>query len=185
MVRTSWFSFFSYHENGEREYNQWVALLSFSKQNQRYDSHLSKVIWQQSNQPSWEHDNFQFEAQCQEFGVKHFILLHYNSPVSSIASTNVRIHLTQFSKLYGVICAASRTRNAKLSQHFTKANGSWGYNSFSTFKKNSLVSTGLVVKGWISPSRPTRIQLLPVLGDNSGEVLLAEEALVTSSESEV
>lgn len=108
-----------------------------------------------------------------------------HTPVSKMASTKVRIQRTQFSKLYGVICAASRTRKAKLSQHLTNANGSCAYNSFSTVRKNSFVSTGLVEKGWISPSRPTRIQLLPVLGDNSGEVLTTPEDLATSSESEV
>jgi hypothetical protein len=88
---------------------------------------------------------------------------HQNSVLATVwhllplrlASTNVRIQWTQFSKLYGVMWATSLMRNARLSQHFTNPYGSWGNNSRSWTILNWLTGSGRMVSGWMSPSRPT------------------------------
>jgi len=51
--------------------------------------------------------------------------------------------------------ATSLMRNARLSQHFTKPNGSWCNNSRSCTILNWLTGNGRMVNGCISPSRPT------------------------------
>ena len=50
-------------------------------------------------------------------------------PPWRLASTNVLIVCTQLSKLWGVTCAASLTRNANVSQVFISALVSWCFNS--------------------------------------------------------
>lgn len=72
-----------------------------------------------------------------------------------LASTKVRIQWTDSSKLYGVICATSLTKNAKLSQHFIKLLGSCGPKFLSNDKPYCKGGTVLPTTGCISPSLPT------------------------------
>lgn len=62
---------------------------------------------------------------------------------------------TQFSKLYGVIWATSRTRNARLSTHLTRAWESCASSSRSCTMLNWLTGIPRICSGWISPSLPT------------------------------
>jgi hypothetical protein len=74
---------------------------------------------------------------------------------SAEASTKVRIQCTQFSKLNGVIWATSLTKNARLSQHLTIANGSWAESSLSVILVLGGGTRFPRDTGWISPSLPT------------------------------